>query len=137
MSATAVLVQAVRSKVVTIVAADTTTLKTVCTAAGTFWFLQSIVITSDDTSNRIVQFWATISGTDYLIGSVVVPTLAGTDGVVAAKQVLSDPLFSAAVLDALGNMVLPLETAIILKAKTTTTVTAAKTVTIYATATES
>ncbi len=137
MSDTAVLVQAVRSKSVTIVNADASNLKTVCTAASTFWYLQSLVITSDDTSNRVVSFYVTIGATDYLIGSVTVPTLAGTDGVVAAKQVLSDPLFAAAILDALGNAVFPLETAIILKAKTTTTVTSGKTVTITATATES
>lgn len=138
MTATVVLPQNIKNSAVTIVAADTSSLKTICTADTIFWDLYQLQVCSDDTSNRTLSFYLTTSGsnaTDYLIGSVVVATLAGTDGVVSVKDVLADTLFARSYYDAFANKHLPLDGVggVILKCKSLTTVTAAKTLTIYAT----
>lgn len=123
-----------KNAAVTIVNADASALKTILTADGTFWDVTSLCITSDDTSNRVVAFYITISGTDYLIGCVPVPTLAGTDGIVASVNVFASSLMQLVTYDAFANRILHLDTGIVLKCKSTTTVTAAKTVTVTATA---
>ena len=116
MSSTPTLPTNVKNGVVTIVPADTTSLKTILTTDGTFWRVTSISVCSDDTSNRTLSFYAGIGGTDYLIGSVTIPTLAGTDGAVAAVNVMGSTMWQAAIYDAFANRVLPLDTSVTLKA---------------------
>lgn len=132
MSSTPVLPVGVENKPVTIVAADTSSLKTILTAGDVFWDVVALTVTSDDTSNRILSFYVTIGGTDYLIGSVVVPLAAGTDGVVAVKDVIGDSGWKYFVYDPNGNKMLRLIAGALLKVKSTTTLTAAKTVTVVA-----
>lgn len=123
-----------KNAAVTIVNADASALKTILTADGTFWDVTSLNVTSDDTSGRILSFYITISATDYLIGSVSVPAASGTDGTTASVNVFSSSMMQLMTYDAFANRILHLDTGIVLKCKSTTTVTAAKTVTITATA---
>ena len=85
----------------------------------------------------VLALFAGIGGTDYLIGSVTIPTLAGTDGAVAAVNVMGSTMWQAAIYDAFANRVLPLDTSVTLKVKSLVTVTTAKTITIFATAEKS
>lgn len=127
-----VLPQSVRTLPVTLVNGDGTTAKTLFTADGTLNRIEALNVTSDDTSNRVLQVLLTVGATDYLLGSVTIPTLAGTDGVVAAVNVLASSLFQGAITDAYGNRVLPLDTGVVVKVKAPVAITSAKTMTITA-----
>lgn len=112
-----------------ILPADTTTLKTVITPGADGAKVTSLNACSDDTSNRIVQVVVTRSAVDYLLGSAVVPTLAGTDGVVPTVDLLT---LLPLPRDNDGQKYLLLENGDVLKVKSTTTVTAAKTINVAA-----
>jgi len=86
--------------------------------------VDQITITSDDTSARVIKFYDHDGSVSYLIGSVNVPTLAGTDGSTA----LVDAMTTLA--PALGYITLM--SGHKLQAENATTITAAKTVTIVA-----
>lgn len=136
MTAVVVLPQNRRNYAVTIVNADASNLKTVCTAAGTFLEINSLQATSDDTSDRLIAVYVTIGGTDYLIGTVNVPTTAGTVSTVGAVNLLTSANLQLPIYDTNGNRLLPLDAAAVLKVKSTTTVTSNKTVTITAVGSE-
>jgi hypothetical protein len=133
MSAIPVLPTGIDTSAVNIVNADASALKTILTTTGTFWDVISLSVVSDDTSDRLLQFYLTISGTDYLIGTVNIPTLSGTTATAASINVLSNLNLQAPVYDLVSNRILRLNTGISLKVKSTTTVTSTKTVTIVAT----
>lgn len=134
MSSTPTLPTNVKDAAVTIVAADASALKTILTADAIFWNVVSLIVCSDDTSARVLQFFKTIGGTDYLIGSVNIPTLSGTDGTNPPVDILANAQFKQAIFDAFGNKIMPIDGAgtVVLKVKSLTTVTAAKTITVTA-----
>lgn len=132
MTAVVVLPQNGRNYAVTIVNADASNLKTIATAAGTFLEINALQATSDDTSDRLLQLILTVGGTDYLIGTVNVPTLSGTTATAAAVDLLGSSNLKLPIYDANNNKLLRLDAASVLKVKSTTTVTANKTVTITA-----
>lgn len=70
--------------------ADGTTAKTIFTPDATDGgALMQINVTSSDTSPVVMQVNVVDSGaTSRLLGSVIVPTLSGTDGVVASVNIL-------------------------------------------------
>ncbi len=117
---------------ITIVNADASNKKTACTGGTNGTKLVSLTATSDDTSNRIVQVYITRSATHYLFGSVNVPTLAGTDGSAAVVDLLNATNIPGLPVDNDGQRYLYLKNGDTLSVATTTTVTAAKTVTIVA-----
>lgn len=82
MSATPVLPQTPKHGVVQIVNADASNSKTLVSDPGGNAKIAAIYFTSDDTSNRVVQIRVTRGGTDYLVASVTVTALAGSDGTV-------------------------------------------------------
>jgi hypothetical protein len=108
---------------VTIVPADASTLKTVQTAGSNGSRVDSIMISSNDTSAVNLAFYITLGGVDYYIGNVNVPIGAGYTTVTRV-----DGMTTLAPL--LGY--LALAPSAILKANAVATVTAAKTVTIVA-----
>src|SRR5436190_10607243 len=110
---------------VQIVAADASALKTLATAGASGSKLVGVTICSDDSSARVVQLYITRSGVDYLIATVNVPTLSGTDGTNAVVSALGQ-LLPGLPIDNDGQRYLFMENGDVLKAKTTTTVTAAK-----------
>lgn len=74
----------------TFVNADGTNKKTIFTAQATNGsILTGISVTSDDTSDRNMAIYLTISGTDYLVGVVPIPLASGSAGTVAAVNLLS------------------------------------------------
>jgi hypothetical protein len=120
--------------VVTIVPGDTTTLKTLRAGSTNGDKIESIAITSDDTSARVINVYITIGGTDYRVGTVNVPITAGTDA--AATPAVS--LLEASSMmpwirrDSNGRGYLYLASGSTLKVASQTTVTAAKTITFFA-----
>lgn len=116
---------------ITIVNADASNKKTACTAGSNGTKVVSLTACSDDTSNRIVQVFLTRSATNYLLGSAVVTTLAGTDGATAVVDLLNNTtIFPGLPVDNDGQRYLFLKSGDTLTVASTTTVTAAKTVTI-------
>lgn len=75
---------------VTHVPADTTTKKDVCVASANGTVLKAINCTSDDTAEVNMQVFLYDGSTAYLMGTVSVPTLSGTDGETPAVNLL-DP----------------------------------------------
>ena len=84
----------------------------------------SLLATSTDTANRTAQIWLTRGGVSYLLGSVVVPTLAGTDGAVPTVNLLGG--IAGLPIDNDGQRYLFLVSGDTLQASFTTQVTAAK-----------
>lgn len=103
------------------------TKKTIHTAGSDGSKVVAVLATSTDTSNRTAQLWLTRSATSYLLGSVVVTTLAGTDGAVATQNLLPSTLFGAALpIDNDGQRYLSLKSGDTLQVSFTAQVTSAK-----------
>jgi hypothetical protein len=109
--------------------ADATGLQTLLTAGTDGSRINMISAVSDDTAEMIVDLYINDGATDFLIGSVTVPTLSGTDGSTPAVSLLN-----ATDLPYLGDdLSLFLEGGFLLKAAVQVAVTAAKKVTLVAT----
>lgn len=64
------------------------TKKTIVTAGDDGTKVIGLIATSTDTSDRLGQVWLTRSATSYLLGSINVPTLSGTNGSAATVDLL-------------------------------------------------
>lgn len=117
---------------VQILPADTTTLKTLYTASTNDAIVKSLIVNSTDTAAQTVNLWLNISGVDTLLGTVTIPLASGTNGTVAAVDLLSGAIITGLPLDASGKRVLPLKAGTIVKISTVGTVTAAKAITAVA-----
>jgi len=108
--------------------ADTTSLQTLLTAGSNGSRINSISVISDDTSDVVLAIYYNDLTTDFLIGSVNIPTLSGTDGSVPAVSLLN-----STDLPFLGeDLALYLEGSDIIKIAALTTVTTAKKITLVA-----
>lgn len=115
-----------KSAEVTFVNADGTGAKDLVSAGADGTKVRSIAATSDDTSAVNMRLYIHDGTTAYLVGTVRIPTLSGTDGAAAAL----DLLMASALpwLDADGEFALP--TGYKVQAAPLAAVTAAKTVTL-------
>ena len=126
------LTKGVQTKPVTIVPADTTTLKTLYTVSADDAVVKGLICVSDDTAAVNLRVLVTISGTDYQIGTVNIPIASGTNGTAAAVDVLNSASMPGLPLDRNGKRILPLVGGAVLKVAALATVTTAKTVTVTA-----
>ena len=107
---------------------DTTSLQTLVTAGSNGSRINSISVISDDTSDVVLAIWYNDGSNDYLLGSVNIPTLSGTDGSAPAVSLLN-----STDLPFLGeDLALYLEGSDIIKIAALTTVTTAKKITLVA-----
>ncbi len=107
----------------TIVNADSTTKKTLFTAGANGSKLDAVKVLSDDTATVTLSFYATKSGTDYLIGTVAISP--GT-GVTAGTS-------PADALEYINDgYALAIEAGVIIKVTASAAVTSGKTVTVIA-----
>jgi hypothetical protein len=134
MSALPVKLQTPKLPLAQIVNADASNQKTLYTAAAAAK-LVGLMACSDDTSARVLQVSILRSAVNYLIGSLSVPTLSGTDGVTAAVDLMG-ALMPGLPLDNDGQHYLLLQSGDVLQVKSTTTVTAGKIVHLSAVAAE-
>lgn len=111
-----------KNGVVQIVPADTTALKTLYTAGASGAKITAFTLCTDETAARDIQVWLTIGGTDYLLGTVTVPIGAGSSGAVMPVNVLT---VLSGIVDPTGALLL--QASAILKVRSLTTLTAAKT----------
>ena len=74
---------------IAIVPADTTTEKTLVTAAVNGTRIDAISGVSSDTADRVVQLIMNDGANSFPLGEVTIPAGAGTNGTTKAKQVLN------------------------------------------------
>jgi len=113
-----------------------TNTKLLCTAGADGSILKSLILSSDDTSARVVQFWiSTDAGTTkYLLGSINVAANAGTNGSNANVDFLGSSIIIGMCTDASGKYVIPLAAnARVYYGVTTAVITAGRTVYVSAT----
>lgn len=67
---------------------DGTTKKTIYTAGADGGLIDSIIVTSSSTAQEVLELYINNGTSDFLVGAVIIPTLAGTDGVVPAVNLL-------------------------------------------------
>lgn len=116
----------------TIVAADTSTVKTVYSAGADDTVIKGLQIVSDDTTARVVNIYTNNGTTDSLLGAVSVAASSGTNGTLAAVDLLSGTIFPGLPYDANGKRIMYLPAGYSLKVSSQSTVTAAKTLTVTA-----
>src|SRR5262249_33998578 len=125
---TAVFAQSPKHTQIAIVYAQTSANKTLVTAGTNGTKVTGITLCSDDTSARVVQIQITRSAVTILVGSVNVPTLAGTDGTTVGVDGMSSTLIPGLPVDNDGQKYIFLGPGDALTIKSTTTVTVAKTI---------
>jgi hypothetical protein len=130
MSANPIFVGAIKTPVNRLQNSDGTTSITLITGATNGTKVESIAVTSDDTTDRVLQFSISVSGTDYIIGEVTASIGAGTNGTVKAINALNVTDLPWVRNDGI-NPYLYLESGAILKVKSKVAVTAAKFINIF------
>ena len=123
----------VNSSLTTFANADGTTAKQIFVAGANDTNLRFAQACSTDTSAVNLQLFVRRSGTNYLIGTVNIPTLSGTNGTAAAKNLLNTTDLPGLCFDAVQHPILPLKAADELWAAPVSTITATKTVTVICT----
>lgn len=117
---------------ITLTSADTTVAKLCFTAGSNDSDVKAIIVTSNDTVAVNLKVYITRSAVDYLLGTVPIPTLSGTDGATAAVDLLdlnSTTSILGLPLDNVGKPYIPMKTGDTLKIGCLATMTAAKTCT--------
>lgn len=105
---------------------------TLYTAPANGGVVESIAVTSTDTSARDVTFTVTKSAVDYPLGTKTIAVNAGSIAATPAVDLLNATECPWTRVDANGNRVLYLETGSVLKVKVlTTAVTAAKAISFF------
>jgi hypothetical protein len=125
-TATPIFPQTILSPAVQILPADTTTLKTLHTAGANGSVVMNIQVGSTDTSSKDLQFYLTISSTDYLLSTITIPANSGFLSSVPFVSVFASTQFANMLLDVNGNKALYMTAGAILKVKSLANVTTAK-----------
>lgn len=120
------ITQALKNPAVSILPADTTVAKTVYTVGANDAVVKAIAITSTDSAAMKVQFILYDGVNSFVIGTVPVAALSGTDGIALAVDGLWSTYLPWLQFDQNNKRVLPLANGMVLKARVLTTVTAAK-----------
>lgn len=126
MSATQIFFGSIKTLAAQILPADTSSLVTLYTAPTNGARVESIAVSSSDTSARDVSLAVTKGGVDYIIGTVTIPITAGQIAATPAIDLLQYLAMPWLRFDENGNRFLQLDTGCVLKVKSLTTVTAAK-----------
>jgi hypothetical protein len=112
----------------TIVNADGTALKTVITAGADGSKVTSLMLSSNDTTARDIQWGVSRSGTFYPRGTINVPITGGTIAATTGVDAFSFTACPGLPLDSDGQPYIFLESGDTLDVKTLVAVTAAKTI---------
>lgn len=110
-----------------ILPADTTAKKTICAAGGSGpRKITALSVASTDTSARVLNFYVTSGGVDYLVCAINIPIGSGNTNAVPPVNILASANWTWFEYDAAGNKVCVLPTSGVLKAASDGTVTTAK-----------
>lgn len=105
MSANPLLISNTRDFAVKIVNGDGTGNKALVTPVAAGTRLQNLIITSDDTVDRMVQIVKTIGGVDYILGEITIPDGSGTNGVDAAVDAFAGALIAGLQTDGVSKWI--------------------------------
>src|SRR5438105_403278 len=133
-SPTAIYPQKVKDYAVQIAPADTTNIKTLVTGPADGTIIDSLIISSSDTSARDVTLYKTISSVNYPLCTISIPATAGTVNGVPSVDVLRSANIPGLANDSKGNRVLLVPSGTTLGIAAGTTVTTAKAISAVASA---
>jgi hypothetical protein len=105
---------------------DTTVSKLLFTAGANDSDVLSIVATSNDTATVNLQVFRTNGGVDYLLGTVRIITLSGTDGAAVAIDILNSTAFPGLPINSVGKRYIPLKNGDTLRIAAVVTMTTGK-----------
>lgn len=127
-TATPIFPQAVKNWAAQILPADTTTKITLLTGGTNGSKLETLTVSSTDTSARDLLLWLTSGGTDYLLTTVSIPASSGSTNALPAVDMLRSAQIPGLSFDANGNRIMYVANGAVLKMSVGVTVTAAKAV---------
>jgi hypothetical protein len=118
--------QNIKNPTVSILPADGTAFKAIYAAGANDAVVKSLMLNSTDTAAQNVQLAYNNGSADFILGTVPVPALSGTNGVAPSVDALSRTWLPGLPYDQNGKSVLPLQAGYILKARSLVAITAAK-----------
>ena len=127
---TPVFPQTIKNGVVQIQNSDASNLKTIYTAGTNGSAVENLTVSSTDTASRDLQLSFLVGGTTYILGTLSIPANSGFTNAVPSVAILFSTQFPHMSVDANGNCYLYLASGTTLQAKTLTTVTTAKIISI-------
>lgn len=104
---------------------------TIYTAGANGSKVESIIVSSTDTSARDMVFLITISGTNYILTMISIPITAGLTNAIPCVDILRHTQFPGLANDANGNRYLYLANGTTFCAYMNTTITSAKEVDVF------
>lgn len=131
-TSTPIYPQTVNVGVNTIAPADTQTYKTVATGGTNGTKIESLILSSTDTSARDVTINITRSAVNYQLAVISVPITAGTVDTVPSVDVLRNSMIPGLAYDSNGNKYLYLKSGDTLTINAPVTITTAKQITAVA-----
>lgn len=108
------------------------TKKTIATAGADGSKVVAVTASSTDTSARIAQLWLTRAAVSYLLCSLSVTIAAGSDGAVAAVNLINPTIWPSLPMDNDGQRYFFLQSGDTLQVSFTAQVTAAKEIDVVA-----
>jgi hypothetical protein len=111
---------------------DTTSKVTVFTAGSDDSDLKSLIAAHNDTAIINLQLYVNRSSTDYLIGTVSIPALAGSSGSLPNADLLAAAAMPGLPVDSMGKPYLPLKNGDVLKVACIATMSGSKTLHVSA-----
>lgn len=123
---TPIFPQSVQNFVQQIQNADGTTVKTLVSGGANGTKIESINVTSTDTSARDVAIYLTVSATNYLLATISIPATAGSVDNIVSVDLLRNAQWPALAFDNNGNKYLYVANGSTLSVGALTAVTSAK-----------
>lgn len=121
------LPQNANNQSVTFTNADTNAAKLAFTAGSNDSNIKGLIACTDDTAAINLRIYITRSSVDYLLGTIRIPTLSGTDGAAPGIDLLNASGMAGLPLDSVGKRIIPMKTGDTLRLACLATMTAAKT----------
>lgn len=131
-TATPIFPQTITTYVVAIANADASTVKTLAAAGTNGTKIEAINVSLTDTTTRDLQIYATISATNYLLGTVNIPLSSGNTNAVPSIDLLRHSQLPFFAYDANGNKYIYLANGTTLSVASGSTVTSGKFLTVVA-----
>lgn len=131
-TATPIFPQSVQNFVTKIQNADASNIKTLVTGGTNGTKVESIIVSSTDTSARDVNIYITVSSVNYLLTTISIPINSGNANNIAATDILRSTQIPALPFDNKGNKYIYIANGATLGFATTTTVTSGKEIDIFA-----
>ncbi len=130
-TATPIFPQTIRNWAQSIVNSDGQTVKTLVTGATNGTKVESIIVTSSDTTLRDLQLSVTISSVTYILATIPIPISSGTIDSVASVDILRSPYIPGLAFDPNGNRYIYVASGSTLNVEALTTVTTGKAIHIF------